>query len=138
VEASPINYPQIGVPESHHIVSHHQNLPDAMQKYAKINGYHLSLFGDFVEKLRATRDGSGSLLDHSLIMYGSAMGNGNIHDQTRIPIMLAGHAGGRVQGGRHSANPNPTPMANLIATLGEVAGVDLGGPLEHATGLVDI
>jgi len=138
VEASPINYPQIGVPESHHIVSHHQNLPEAMQKYAKINGYHLSLFGDFVEKLRTTRDGSGSLLDHSLIMYGSAMGNGNIHDQTRIPIMLAGHAGGRVQGGRHSVNPNPTPMANLIATLGEVAGVDLGGPLERATGRVTL
>jgi hypothetical protein len=136
VEASPINYPQIGVPESHHIVSHHQDNPDAMRKYAKINAYHLGLFGDFVDKLRATRDGAGSLLDHSLIMYGSAMGNGNVHDQSKIPILLAGAAGGRLKGGRHIANPDPTPMANLIASLGDVAGIDLGGPLENATGRV--
>jgi hypothetical protein len=68
-------------------------------------------------------------------MYGSAMGNGNIHDQTKIPIMLAGGAGGRVKGGRHIANPDPTPMANLIAAFGEVAGIELG-PLEHSTGRV--
>jgi len=136
VEASPINYPQIGVPESHHIVSHHQDNPDAMQKYAKINAYHLGLFGDFVDKLRATRDGAGSLLDHALVMYGSAMGNGNVHDQSKIPILLAGAAGGRLKGGRHIANPDPTPLANLIASLGDVAGIDLGGPLEHATGRV--
>ena len=138
VEASPINYPQIGVPESHHIVSHHQDNPDAMQKYARINAYHLGLFGDFVDKLRATRDGAGSLLDHSLLMYGSAMGNGNVHDQSKIPILLAGGAGGRLKGGRHVANPDPTPMANLIASLADVAGIDLGGPLEHATGRVDL
>ncbi len=137
VEASPINYPQIGVPESHHIVSHHENRTEAQQKYAKINAYHLSLFGDFVDKLRATPDGDGSLLDHSLVMYGSAMGNGNVHDQSKIPILLAGRAAGRVQGGRHIANPNPTPLANLIASLGDVAGVALGD-LEHATGRVEI
>jgi hypothetical protein len=137
VEASPINYPQIGVPESHHIVSHHQNSPDAMQKYAKINAYHLGLFGDFVEQLEKTRDGAGSLLDHSLIMYGSAMGNGNVHDQTKLPIMLAGGASGRVKGGRHIANPDPTPIANLIASLGDVAGLDLG-ELERSTGRVDL
>jgi hypothetical protein len=135
VEASPINYPQIGVPESHHIVSHHENNAGAMQKYAKINGYHLSLFGDFVDKLRATPDGDGSLLDHSLIMYGSAMGNGNVHDRTKLPIMLAGGAAGRVKGGRHIATPDPTPIANLIAGIGEVVGLELGA-LEHATGLV--
>ena len=138
VEASPINYPQIGVPESHHIVSHHQDNPDAMLKYAKINAYHLGLFGDFVEKLRTTPDGDGSLLDHALVMYGSAMGNGNVHDQSKIPILLAGGAGGRLKGGRHIANPDPTPMANLIASLGDVAGLDLGGPLENATGRVDL
>jgi hypothetical protein len=135
VEASPINYPQIGVAESHHIVSHHENKTEAQQKYAKINAYHLSLFGDFVEQLRATPDGDGSLLDHSLIMYGSGMGNGNIHDHTKLPILLAGGASGRVRGGRHIANPDPTPIANLIASLGDVAGLDLG-ELENGTGRV--
>jgi len=135
VEASSIGYPQIGVPESHHIVSHHGNVPDTIVKYAKINAYHVSLFGDFVEKLRATPDGDGSLLDHSLVMYGSGMGNGDKHDQSRIPIMLAGSAGGRLKGGRHIANPDPTPLANLIAGLGEVAGLDLG-KLENSTGVV--
>jgi hypothetical protein len=135
VEASPINYPQIGVPESHHIVSHHQNSPDALEKYRKINAYQLGLFADFVEELQATRDGDGSLLDHSLLMYGSAMGNGNIHDRTKLPIMLAGGASGRVKGGRHIATPDPTPIANLIASLGDVAGLSLG-ELEGSTGRV--
>ena len=137
VEASSIGYPQIGVPESHHIVSHHGNVPDTIAKYAKINAYHLSLFGDFVEKLRATPDGDGSLLDHSLVMYGSGMSNGDQHDQRRIPIMLAGSATGRLKGGRHIANPDPTPLANLIARLGEVAGLDLGN-LENSTGRVEL
>jgi hypothetical protein len=137
VEASSIGYPQIGVPESHHIVSHHGNVPDTMRKYAKINGYHLSLFGDFVEKLRATPDGDGSLLDHSLVMYGSGMGNGDKHDQSMIPIVLAGAAAGRLKGGRHIAVPNPTPLANLIAGLGQVAGLDLG-KLENSTGRVEL
>ena len=137
VEASSIGYPQIGVPESHHIVSHHGNVPDTIAKYGKINAYHLSLFGDFVEKLRATPDGDGSLLDHSLVMYGSGMGNGDKHDQARIPIMLAGSAAGRLKGGRHIAKPDPTPLANLIAGLGQVAGLDLG-KIENSTGIVEL
>jgi hypothetical protein len=137
VEASSIGYPQIGVPESHHIVSHHGNVPETIAKYAKINAYHLSLFGDFVEKLRATPDGDGSLLDHSLVMYGSGMGNGDQHDQSRIPIMLAGSAAGRLKGGRHIANANPTPLANLIAGLGAIAGLDLG-EIENSTGRVEL
>jgi hypothetical protein len=137
VEASSIGYPQIGVPESHHIVSHHGNVPDTIAKYGKINAYHLSLFGDFVEKLRTTPDGEGSLLDHSLVMYGSGMGNGDKHDQARIPIMLAGSAAGRLKGGRHIANPDPTPLANLIAGLGQVAGLDLG-KIENSTGIVEL
>jgi len=135
VEASSLGYPQIGVPESHHIVSHHGNVAETIVKYGKINAYHLSLFGDFVDKLRATPDGDGSLLDHSLVMYGSGMGDGDRHDQSRIPIMLAGTAAGRLQGGRHIATPNPTPLANLIAGLGEVAGLELG-ELDNATGRV--
>jgi len=137
VEASSIGYPQIGVPESHHIVSHHGNVPETILKYGKINAYHASLFGDFVEKLRATPDGDGSLLDHSLVMYGSGMGNGDKHDQNRIPIMLAGSAGGRLEGGRHIAAPDPTPLANLIGGLGQVVGLDLG-QLDNATGIVEL
>jgi len=137
VEASSIGYPQIGVPESHHIVSHHGNVAATIAKYAKINAYHLSLFADFVEKLRAIPDGDGSLLDHSLVMYGSGMGNGDQHDQRKIPIVLAGSAAGRLKGGRHIANPDPTPLANLIAGLGQVAGLDLG-KIDNATGVVEL
>jgi hypothetical protein len=127
VEASSLGYPQIG--------SHHGNVPESIEKYGKINAYHLSLFGEFVETLRATPDGDGSLLDHSLVMYGSGMGNGDKHDQSRIPIMLAGSAGGRLKGGRHIATPNPTPLANLIAGLGELVGIETG-EIENATGVV--
>jgi hypothetical protein len=137
VEASSIGYPQIGVPESHHIVSHHGNVPDTIRKYAKINAYHLSLFGDFVEKLKGTPDGDGTLLDHSLVMYGSGMGNGDKHDQNRIPIVLAGAAAGRLKGGRHIAAADPTPLANLIVGLGEVAGLEIG-PIDNATGTVSL
>lgn len=137
VEASSIGYAQIGVPESHHIVSHHGNVPETIRKYAKINAYHLSLFADFVEKLRQTPDGNGSLLDHSLVMYGSGMGNGDQHDQRRIPIVLAGAAAGRLKGGRHIANPDPTPLANLIVGLGRVAGLDLG-KIDNSTGVVEL
>jgi hypothetical protein len=135
VEASAINYPQIGVPESHHIISHHENNPDKIRKYAKINAYHLSLFGDFIEKLSETPDGDGSLLDHSLLMYGSAMGNGNIHDQRQIPIMLAGTAAGRIAAGRHIETPDATPLANLIGGIGDAMDIDLG-ELENSTGRV--
>jgi hypothetical protein len=137
VEASSIGYPQIGVPESHHIVSHHGGVAASLEKYAKINAYHLSLFGDFVEKLRTTPDGEGSLLDHSLVMYGSGMGNGDKHDQNMVPIVLAGTAGGRLQGGRHVATPDQTPLANLIAGLGHLAGLELG-TLDNATGVVEL
>jgi hypothetical protein len=137
VEASSIGYPQIGVPESHHIVSHHGGVTASIEKYAKINAYHLSLFGDFVDKLRTTPDGDGSLLDHSLVMYGSGMGNGDKHDQNMVPIVLAGTAAGRLKGGRHIAAPNQAPLANLIAGLGQVAGLELG-TLDNATGVVDL
>jgi hypothetical protein len=137
VEASSIGYPQIGVPESHHIVSHHAGVADTIRKYAKINAYHLSLFGDFIEKLESTPDGDGTLLDHSLVLYGSGMGNGDKHDQNRIPLMLAGGAAGRLEGGRHIATPDKTPLANFIAGLGQVVGLDLG-ELENATGVVTL
>ena len=125
------------MPESHHIVSHHGGNPEKVERVAKINAYHLSLFGDFVEKLRTTPDGDGTLLDHSLVMYGSGMGNGDKHDQNMVPIVLAGAAAGGLRGGRHIATPNQTPLANLIAGLGQVAGLDLG-MLDNATGVVEL
>ena len=138
VEASSIGYAQIGVSESHHIVSHHGGVPDAIRKYAKINAYHLSLFSERWRSSKATPDGDGTLLDHSLVMYGSGMGNGDKHDQNMVPIVLAGHAGGRLKGGRHIAVPNPTtPLANLIGGLGQVAGLDLG-KLQNSTGVLEL
>jgi hypothetical protein len=137
VEASSIGYAQIGVPESHHIVSHHGGVPEAIRKYAKINAYHLSLFAEFVQKLKSTPDGDGTLLDRSLVMYGSGMGNGDKHDQNMIPIVLAGGAAGRLKGGRHIATTNQTPLANLIAGLAQVAGLELG-KLRNSTGIVEL
>jgi hypothetical protein len=125
------------VPESHHIVSHHGGVADTIKKYAKINAYHVALFGDFVEKLRDTPDGDGTLLDHSLVLYGSGMGNGDKHDQNKIPLMLAGTAAGRLKGGRHVAVQDQTPLANFIVGLGQVAGLELGR-LDNATGVVEL
>jgi hypothetical protein len=137
VEASPINFPDVGVPESHHIVSHHGGNPETLEKYRRINAHQLGLFADFVEKLAATPDGDGTLLDHSLLLYGSAMSNGNVHDRSRLPILLAGGAGGRVAGGRHIAMPDPTPIANLMVGLGDIAGLDLEH-LDRNTGRVPL
>jgi hypothetical protein len=125
VEASPINYPQIGVPESHHIVSHHENKPEAQQKYAKINAYHVGLFADFVERLRATRDGDGSLLDHSLLMYGSNMSNSDRHNNYPLPIVLVGGARGALKGGQHVQLPDYTTLSNLHLTVLNKAGLEL-------------
>ena len=87
--------------------------------------------------MSTTPDGDGTLLDHSLVMYGSGMGNGDKHDQSMVPIVLAGAAAGRLKGGRHIAIPNPTPLANLIAGLGHVAGLDLG-KLQNSTGVLEL
>ncbi len=137
VEASPVNFPDIGVPESHHIISHHGGNPDALEKYRRINAHQLGQFADFLDRLAATPDGDGTLLDNSLLLYGSGMSNGNVHDRSRLPILLAGRAGGRVAGGRHIAMPDPTPIANLMVGLGDVAGLDLEH-LERSTGRVGL
>ena len=137
VEASPISFPQIGVPESHHIVSHHQGSQESIAKYAKVNAYQASLFAAFVDKLRATPDGDGSLLDHTFLMYGSAMSNGNVHDRNRLPILVAGGAGGRMKGGRHVVTPNPTPLANLLVSIADKAGLEID-QIGNSTGRVDL
>jgi hypothetical protein len=121
-ETSNRTYSEIGVPDPHHPLTHHGNDPDKIAKMAKINAFHVSLFAYYLEKLRATPDGDGSLLDHSLLLYGSGMGNPNVHDHVNLPILVAGGAG-RVKGGRHIKYSEPTPLANLHLTLLERAGV---------------
>jgi Protein of unknown function (DUF1552) len=122
-ELSSRTYPNIGVPDQHHAVSHHRNDPDLIAKKAKIDVYHVQLFNYFLEKLKATPDGDGSLLDHSLIMYGGGMGNGNLHRHTDLPCVLAGKLGGKFQTGRHLAYPENTPMSNLLVTILDKVGV---------------
>ena len=98
-ETSNRTYPEIGVSDPHHPLTHHGNDPDKIAKMAKINAFHVSLFAYFLEKLKATPEGDGSLLDHSLFLYGSGMGNPNVHDHVNLPIVVAGGARGGVKGG---------------------------------------
>jgi hypothetical protein len=124
-ETSSRTYPEVGVPDPHHPLSHHGNDPEKIAKIAKINQFHVSLFAEFLGKLKATKEGDGSLLDHSLILYGSGMGNPNVHDHINLPILVAGGAAGGMQGGRHIRFSKPTPLANLHLTLLDKVGVHL-------------
>ena len=124
-ESSNRTYPEIGVPDPHHPISHHGNDPEKLAMLAKINQFHVSLFGYFLEQLAAVQDGEGSLLDHTLYMYGSGMGNPNVHDHVRLPVVVAGGGAMRTKGGRHIHYKEPTPMANLHLTLLDLAGVNL-------------
>lgn len=124
-ETSTRTYPHIGVPEPHHPVSHHTNDPEKLTKLAKINAHHVSLFAYFVEKMRATEDGAGSLLDHSIYVLGSGMGNPDVHDHSNLPIVVAGGGAGRLTGARHIKYETQTPLANLHLTLLDKVGVHL-------------
>jgi hypothetical protein len=124
-ETSTRAYPAIGVPEPHHPVSHHSDDPEKLAKLAKINAHHVSLFAYLVEKLKATPDGDGSLLDHSIYMLGSGMGNPNVHDHSNLPIVLAGGGAGQLKGARHVKYAQQTPLANLHLTLLDKVGVQL-------------
>jgi hypothetical protein len=119
-ELSNRTYPEIGVPDPHHPTSHHGNDPEKLAKIAKINAFHVSLFAQFLEKLKSTPDGDGSLLDNTVYMYGSGLGNSSIHDHENLPILVAG---GAARGGRHIRYKNATPLANLHLTLLDRAGV---------------
>jgi Protein of unknown function (DUF1552) len=122
-ELSARTFPNIGVPEQHHAVSHHRNDPDLIAKKAKIDNYHIQLLSYFLQRLQNTPDGDGSLLDHSLILYGGGMGNGNLHEHTDLPTLLAGKLCGRLKTGQHHAYPDNTPMSNLLVTILDKAGV---------------
>jgi hypothetical protein len=117
-------YPEIGVPDGHHAVSHHQHNPDLVSKKSKIDTYHVSLLTYFLEKLRTTPDGDGTLLDHSILLYGSGLGDGDLHSHHDLPVLVAGGGGGRLHGGRHVKLPE-TPMTNLLVTLLNKVGVEI-------------
>jgi hypothetical protein len=116
-EQSTRTYPEIGVPEPHHPVSHHQQRPEYLAKLAKINVFHMALYAAFLEKLRSTKDGDGTLLDHVVMLYGSGLSNPDDHNHHDLPILLAGGGGGQIKGGRHLNYPLDTPLANLHLTL---------------------
>ena len=110
-------YPQSGVREGFHVASHHSNNRANMDRFAVINRYHTSLLAYFIEKLHSTPDGDGTLLDHSLILYGSSMSNGNQHDHDPLPVVVAGGASGNLRGDRHIIAAPHTPMSNLLLSI---------------------
>ncbi len=124
-ETSNRTYPEIGVPDAHHPTTHHANNPEKLEKLAKINTFHISLFAYFLEKLKSISDGDGNLLDSSLLLCGSGMGNPDVHDHVDLPILVAGGGGGAHIGGRHIRYSEPTPLANLHLTLLDKVGVSL-------------
>jgi hypothetical protein len=121
-EQSGRSFPEIGIAEPHHSLSHHRDDPVFIAKKAKIDAYHVQLYSYFLEKLKATPDGDGSLLDHSAILYGGGLGNPNLHEHSNLPVLIAGRAGG-LKTGQHLAFPENTPMTNLLLSLLDKVGV---------------
>ena len=124
-EASNRTYTEIGVTDPHHLLTHHSNDPEKIARVAKINQFHVSLFAEYLQKLEATPEGTGSLLDNVLYLYGSGMGNPNVHDHINLPIIVAGGAAGNMRGGRHIRYKDATPLANLHLTLLDKVGARL-------------
>ena len=129
-EQSPRPYPQIGVPEAHHPLSHHNNIPELVAKMSKINRYHAELFGKYVARLAATPDGDGSLLDHMLILYGAGLSNSNAHSGENLPQMLVGGCSGRLKGGRHLVFEDRPSQANLLLAIMD----KMEYPVDHVGG----
>jgi hypothetical protein len=118
-------YPESGVPDAYHALSHHQDDPIRMERYAKLNAYHVSIVAYFLDRLRSTQEGGATLLDNSLVMFGSPMGNSNLHDHNDLPILIAGRAAGRYETNRYLEQPKGTPIANFFLTLAEKEGIHL-------------
>lgn len=116
-------YPEAGVPEAHHSITHHRNVPGEIEKVAKVNTFHVEQFAYFVDRLKATADGEGTLLDHTITLYGSPLGDPNVHDHGNLPTLLAGRGRGKVTPGRHVRFPKETPIANLHVSLLDMMGV---------------
>jgi hypothetical protein len=122
-ELSGATYPKSGVRDAFHTLSHHSNVKENIERFAVLNTYHVGLFAYFLDKLRTTADGDGTLLDHSIVLYGSGMSDGNQHNHTDLPVLVAGGASGRLKGGRHLRHPKNTPMANLLVAMLDKLGV---------------
>ena len=142
-EQSARPYPQIGVPEAHHPLSHHNDVPELIAHMSKINRYHTQLFSKYLERLRATPDGDGSLLDHTTILYGSGISNSTRHSGDNLPLLVMGGGAGTLKGGRHLTYSGKPTMANLLVTLMDKMDVPverIGGstgklPLETLSGV---
>jgi uncharacterized protein DUF1552 len=136
-EVSNRTYTQVGVTDGHHAISHHQNRAEKMEKNVRIQTFNVNQFKAFLDKLQAMPDGDGTLLDHSVILYGSNMSNSNAHDHFPLPNLVVGGAAGRMKGGRHLRYPDHTPMTNLLVSMLDKAGVrqeslcDSSGTLEN-------
>jgi hypothetical protein len=124
-ELSSRTYPEIGVPDQHHPLSHHQNDPAKLEKLTKLNTFHMTLFAHYLERLKATPDGDGCLLDHVMVVYGSGMSNSNLHVPHKLPLLLVGGGAGQLTGGRHLRFPDETPLTNLYLTLLDKIGVPM-------------
>ncbi len=131
------SYAHIGISGTHHTISHHADNAEKMEQYAKIGLYQVAKFAEFVEKLRATPDGDGTLLDHSLVYWGSGMSNGNLHDRSNPPAVLVGGAHGKLEGNRHIAAKEQEPTANLLIALAELYGVEID-TMGESTGKFDL
>jgi hypothetical protein len=133
-EGSDRSYRQIGISDGHHPLTHHQNDPEKIEKVTQINTYHVKMLAYYLEKLRSTPDGDGSLLDHSMVLYGSSICDGNAHTHHDLPLVLVGGAAGQLKGGRHLRYPKETPMNNLLLTILDKAKVPVPEKLGDSTG----
>jgi hypothetical protein len=136
-ERSGRSYPEAGVPDSHHSVSHHDNNPEKLAKVAKIDAYHVQQVAYFLGKLRDTQDGEGTLLDNSMLLYGGGISNGNVHDHSPLPVLLCGGGAGQLQGGRHIVFQNEPPLSNVVRSMLDKAGVH-ADRLGESTGVADL
>jgi hypothetical protein len=137
-DASNRVYPESGVKLAFHSASHHQEREERIADYAKINRYHVSMIPYFLEKLKNTPDGESNLLENTLVLYGSPMGNSNVHNHKRCPLFLAGRAGGKLRGGQHIMTPEHTPMANVMLSVAHLLGLDNLDTLGDSTAPLDL
>ena len=128
-------YPEVGFGDAHHPNTHHQGDPEKIEKTVKINIFHVKMLAYYLDKLRSTSDGDGSLLDHSMILYGAALSDANLHLYTDLPLLLAG---GGFKGGQHVRYPRKTPLTNLLLTMLDKAGVRSVEKLGDSTKLLDL
>jgi hypothetical protein len=136
-EASGRSYAHVGVKEPHHSTSHHKNTPESLDQYARIGAYHMVKLGEFVEKLKSTPDGDGSLLDSSLIYFGAGMSNGLLHDRHNVPALMVGRANGHLEGGRHIVAKKDEPTSNLLLAMADKLGAEVDS-IGVATGRIAI